>query len=508
MKQFKQYSTPARSIWILSTLMLVYCVSWAAGTSDVPGTPEKEIDPKEKFRYSVVAVRSHTQKYNWLIPWNKNEVQRQVGSALVLNHQKLLTTAELVANHTLIEVKRADVDQPFEAEVLLVDYAVNLALLHVKDPQFWHHLEPVQWGQAKLGEATIYNWKGPNDWEVTPSSVKQLRMGFRAKSEMRIPVLDVNAGLKSQGQGNAIVQSDKVVGMGMVLRESGLTGVPAQFLQAFLDRTNREPYRPFAHTGFEWQRVPQDTVREYLKIPVDQSGVLLSRILPYGTGSDVLKTNDFLVAIAGSSVSNEGKIDHPKWGKVLFQYLFSGDLNKADSTEIEVIRDGKRQKLITRLTSYPPDAHFVPLEEANQRPHYVLRGGLLFQELTISYLKIWGKDWTTQAPPRLNIYRKLGSTLPENKDRRIVQLTRVLPTSITIGFQNLTNVVVTQINGKEIHRLQDVVEAFNQPKEGFHKIQFLPGSGRDHLILPDAELEATNQQVLKNFQIPQLEVLE
>ena len=65
---------------------------------------ETEKPTSREFKKSVVLIRSYQQAHDWLIPWNKKSLRQRNGAALVLPKQQLLTTAELVVNHTLIEV--------------------------------------------------------------------------------------------------------------------------------------------------------------------------------------------------------------------------------------------------------------------------------------------------------------------------------------------------------------------------------------------------------------------
>lgn len=469
-------------------------------------TPSEEKKAKE-FQHSVVLIQSYQQEHDWLIPWNKKKLQKQNGAALVLPRQRLLTTAELVANHTLIEVRKNGEETPYEAEVVLLDYAVNLALLHVKDVSFWGGLEPVIWGEDATGQGVIQHWKNQREWKNTPANIKNLFIGYRQRSRAYFPIIEVIASVKNGVQGNAVVFDDKVVGMTMQLRDSSIDIFPASFLQAFLKRIEQSPYQGFPQRGFTWQKIPQDTVREYLKIDLKQSGVLVDRVLHYGTGSDVLQPNDFIISMQGWVLSNEGQIDHPKWGQVLFDFLFSNILEQEKTVTLEVIRSGETITLESQLADFPADRHPVPLKAVDQPPRYVLRGGLLFQELDLNYLTLWGKDWFTKAPSRLRIYHQLEAHLSENKDKRLVVLTRVLPSALSIGYQDLHNVIVTKINDQEIDSLSDVVAAFKAPKEGYHQVWFQPGSRRSFLILPDDELHQTDQQILQDFQIPQLEQL-
>ena len=485
--------------WIL----LIYCL--ASPLSSGAETENESIDASN-LQKNVVVIRSYQQSYDWLIPWNKKALRQSAGAALVLARQQLLTTAELVSNHTLIEVRKPGDSNPYEAEVILLDYGINLALLYVPDAKFWHGLSPVKWGELELGSGKIAYWKNKNEWESISANIKQLFVGYRSRSRSRFPIVEVIASLKSDVQGNPLVQKDQIVGMTMQKRDSNLDVFPSSFLKAFIERSIGKPYQSFPQRGFAWQEIPQETVRDYLQIEKNLTGILIEQIWHYGSGSDVLQPNDFLVSMAGRKISSEGKIEHPQWGNIIFDFLLT-DLHAEDSISLEVVREGKQITLQSKLADFPADHHSVPLRNVFEPPRYVLRGGLLFQELNMNYLELWGKEWRSKAPVRLSIYQQLEADLAENKDRRLVLLTRVLPAPINIGYQDLHNLIVTKINDQPVHKLMDVVHAFQHPKGAFHQVNFLPGSNRAYLVLPVDEMQETDQQILQNFQIPQLERL-
>ncbi len=484
----------------LQLLLIVFLLPSSLWSTETEPTPRE-------FKNSVVSVRSYQQAHDWLIPWNKKALQQRNGAALVLPKQQLLTTAGLVNNHTLIEVRKPNDEKPYEAEVILADNAINLALLHIPDPAFWGKLSPVEWGKAEVGDSKVQYWENKNEWKSVAGKVKQLFIGYHAGSRAHFPSLEVAASLKSRVQGNPIVQNNQITGMVMQLRDSNLDALPASFLQTFIEKAASQPYQGFPQRGFGWQRISQDSLRSHLEIDKKLTGILITRVFQYGTGSDVLEPYDFLISIAGRPLSNEGKIEQPQWGSVLFDYLFTEKSATEATFPLEVIRQGKRIALQTDLTDFPAEQYSVPLKTVEHPPRYVLRGGVLFQELNMNYLELWGKEWQSKAPARLSIYQQLEANLSVNKNRRLVLLTRVLPTPITIGYQDLRALIVTEINGHSIQRLEDVVAAFETPREGFHQVKFLPGSNRAYLILPDAEMKTTDQQILQHFQIPQLERL-
>ena len=107
----------------------------------------------------AVLLKTYQQSYDWRIPWEKGEITTQTGMGLVVslpelsenlsseNFQSeklyLMTTAELVANATLIEATRKDTRVPFQAKLMRMDFAANLALIEINNAKFWNELKPV-----------------------------------------------------------------------------------------------------------------------------------------------------------------------------------------------------------------------------------------------------------------------------------------------------------------------------------------------------------------------------
>jgi len=292
-------------------------------------------------------------------------------------------------------------------------------------------------------------------------------------------------------------------------------------LLEFLQRSRSNRFQNLTHRGFRWRRLPQGSINDYFGIPGHKSGILISQVLPHGTGSDVLKVGDYLTRIGKWELTHNGKINHPNWGISLFDLLFLDQYKAGDFVELSVIREKKPLILHTKINSYGGDAHLVPLKRVGFSPRYIIQGGFLFQELTIDYLSIWGNNWRTRAPLRLRLFLEQNKTvmIPDKNNHvinsgsnnytskyksRIVLVTQVIPDSINIGYQNLSNVIVIKINNQSIKSLTDVSEAFMKPINDFHRIDFIPGSERMSIVLPKEKMEESNQRIKNNYRIPKL----
>ncbi len=55
---------------------------------------------------------------------------------------------------------------------------------------------------------------------------------------------------------------------------------------------------------------------------------------------------------------------------------------------------------------------------------------------------------------------------------RLVILSRTIPTEATLGYERISSVIVTKVNGKEIADIPSLVNAFKTPeKNGIHTIE-------------------------------------
>ena len=328
------------------------------------------------------------------------------------------------------------------------------------------------------------------------------------------------SGISNSSHGYPVLQDNKTVAMILDSDRNGARGMPAEMLLEFLQRSGSDKFQSLTHRGFSWRRLPQGSIKDYFGIPENKSGILISRVLPNGTGSDVLKTGDYLTRIGKWDISHNGKINHPNWGIALYDLLFLDQFKAGDSVELSVIRDKKPLILQTKAKTYGNDSYLVPFKTVGFSPRYIIQGGFLFQELTIDYLSIWGKNWKTRAPLRLRLFLEQNQTVMiPNKyseknsghneknskhQKRVVLVTQVIPDAINIGYQNLSNAVLLKINDQPINNLTDVSEAFLKPHKGFHRIDFLPGSGRMSAVLPVEELEESNQRIKINYRIPKM----
>ena len=89
--------------------------------------------------------------------------------------------------------------------------------------------------------------------------------------------------------------------------------------------------------------------------------------------------------------------------------------------------------------------------------------------------------------------------------RKIVFLTQILPTRDTVGYEQISNLVVKKFDGREILNLDQFAEAAAQRVSGYHKIEF---EDDPHQIYLDAnQVEQDAAQLQKIYSLPALQRL-
>ncbi|MDT7810974.1 MAG: hypothetical protein QOJ42_890, partial [Acidobacteriaceae bacterium] len=177
-----------------------------------------------------------------------------------------------------------------------------------------------------------------------------------------------------------------------------------------------------------------------------------------------------------------------------------------DSVPFQVQREGKSLQLNITLEHRSADDYVIPPYNVGEPPRYYVLGGLIFIELSRQYLREWGGNWQKEAPPRFVYFDRFQSELFPEGNRRIVVLSQVLPSTATIGYDELAFLTVTKANGKEVKSLADLAEAAKNSTDGFIKIE--TEEDPKQLELDPKQVSEEAPQLQQNYGISSLERLQ
>src|ERR1700730_6337369 len=121
------------------TFLCLICLTASAFAKKEPALP----GAKAK-QLSLVRVNVTGQQYDYFRPWQKKAPFSKRGLGAVLSQGRVLVTADLVANQNYVELERAESGEKSAAEVRVVDYEANLALLEPTDDTTWCGITPLE----------------------------------------------------------------------------------------------------------------------------------------------------------------------------------------------------------------------------------------------------------------------------------------------------------------------------------------------------------------------------
>lgn len=449
---------------------------------------------------SFVRVNATIQTFNAGQPWQRNNPQRRSGLGTLLSPKEILTTAEMVANQTYLELENANSSQSVQAEVVAIDYKANLALLTpVGDPGFLNKKTPLKLGKpANIGDS-VNVWQFENNGTTlkTTASIRAVETSASFLPGFSFLSYTLKGSMQSASSSFTLpaTRNGKLLGVltsydsDDQISEVIAPEVVATFLKDARDGT----YEGFPSLGCATQRTEDKSFREFLSLSPSGGGLYISKVKTDSPAAKSgLKEGDVLLSVADNDIDRRGYFKHPAYGPLPWTVLIRSNKMVGDSITLGILREGKEQTL--KATLEAPQAPLVPSHINDSPPPFLIKGGLVFQELSREYLRAYGDKWTTRAPLSLMYAMENPDKFEENRDS-IVFLARVIPNPATIGYDRLSGIIVNGANGKPIQNISELATALSTPPENnIHTIELDDSPSK--LYLDAAISDDVDQQLL------------
>lgn len=427
----------------------------------------------------LLRISSTSQEYNIAQPWEKKSPNTRKGIGVLVGKNQIITTAEMGANTTFIEIETIDSSTSMPAKTVVIDYEANLALISVIDPEHQKvlaKLTPMEISpSAKLDETVqVYQAEDNGKLLVTEGVIRGADVVSSFVDGHFFLAYEVKASMQSAANSFTIpvMKEGKLLGiLTSYSSEEQLLDVTApEIIRAFLNDANDGEYDGFPALGITTSRTSDPHFRSWLKLNDDHGGLFIERVTRNSAAEKAeIKQGDVLLAIDGYEIDRKGFYESENYGPLFWGHLIAGSKKSGEKVTLSLLRNGEKISKEVTLSRQPDD--IIPSHMYGKAPRYLIKGGFIFQELTNSYLQAYGKDWETRAP--LDLLDAFNHPEDYEKGRnRLVILSRTIPTEATLGYEGISSVIVTKVNGKDIADIPSLVAAFETPeKDGIHTIE-------------------------------------
>lgn len=489
-----------RAVFLLACLLLTLARDVRA----------EEVKPEAPL--SVVRVNVTQQPWDFARPWGKRPPYSRRAIGTILSDNRVLVTAELVANANYVEFEAAEGGQKVPATVEVVDYEANLAVLKPEDNAFLKSYKPLELTHASIGDTlSVWQLETTGTLLVTKGQMTTVEVTRYPIDDSPLLVYRMTTPLQFRDSSFTlpVVKDGKLVGL--IMRYDNTTNnaeiLPAPVIEHFLQDAKKAPYEGFARVGIYSSPTRDPQFRRYLGLGSSIVGGIyvsdVQRDSPAATSG--LEKGDVLLQVDGQTVDQDGNYKDPEYGKIALAHLFSTRHYDGDVVKCVVFRKGEKKELSITLKHRPVESYVIEPYVIDRAPKFYVLGGLVLEELSRQYLKEYGAEWQKKAPEQFVYFDRQQNELFKDGPKKVVFLNRVLPSDMTVGYEELNQLIVSKINGVAIQSLSDIPAALNKAINGLHKIEF---DGEPRMIYLDAAQVSANEAAFQQkYRLPALQRL-
>jgi S1-C subfamily serine protease len=429
-------------------------------------------------------------------PWKNDTYEETMGTGFVIDGQRILTCAHVISDSTNIMARKSTSGEKFMAKALFFGHDSDLALVTVEDKTFFSDTLPLLLNGLPALPASVLVAGyplGATNLTCTKAALTNIVMYRYAHSKKTLPVIGLDSKIEHGASGGPAFKDDYTVfGVAFqVPRDAKKTChiIPCTVIEQFLNDIKDGRVDGVADSPFDVV-APMESpdMRKAYKMGDKRAGVLVCSLREAANTPAIFKKDDVLLSVDGMRIANDGQVLH--LGRSIDFQAVMAEKQLNATVKFEVLRNGKPLKLeyaLSKLTAEPGEPGYEAGFDC--RPAYFITSGLLFTTLSKAYIAEAGMD-------SLTLDKRVAVNM--DGDRRVM-LVYVLQDDSTLGYQEIMHTQVTEINGKKVTTVREVMEAVDKQKDGF--ITFLLANSMP-VILDVENMKAATPRILELYGIP------
>ena len=482
MKKYSLYSSYILLLAIFTTT--AFCpVQSNAGENDI--------------RQSMVKIYATQLAPDYQNPWRLNDAIRVSGSGCVIANKFIITNAHVVSNQTFIQVRSFGKSEKYKADVFAVSHEADLALLTVSDKSFFNDISPLPFDDLPELQDNVFVYgfpEGGDNLSITKGVVSRIEHRVYTHSSENFLAIQIDAAVNSGNSGGPVISNGKIVAVVMQAMENAQNtsyAVPVPIIQHFLKDMEDGNYDGFPKLAIAIQELENNSLKKRFGLPEDQTGILVTDVMDESTTGGLLRKYDILLKINGHPIADDGTVEFRPNERTNADYYIE-QYQIGQQANIELFREKERKQVRIKMAT---GQYFqVFRKQYDTRPHYFIFGGLVFSPLTMNFLHLYGENWTDDAPINL-LYSAMYGYWKEDK-KEIVTIIKVLPHDINIGYHNMYDEIVEEVNGVPIRDLAHLNSLIYKGSESLIELKLRDGG---LIVIDREEAEKTHDSLLKQY---------
>lgn len=453
---------------------------------------------------SVVMIQTVKQSYSYTTPWKQQSMTGGVGSGFIIEGNRILTNAHNISDNRYIIVKKENIAKKYPAIVEFVGHDCDLALLKVPDKSFFEETVPLEFGELPQVNSTVSTYgfpMGGTHISVTEGVVSRIQTNIYVHSGADSHlVVQTDAAINPGNSGGCVIQDGKVIGVafqGMLQADNIGYMIPTTVIEHFLEDVNDGKYDGFGSLGIIlFAGLHNDGYRDFLKLPEDVQGIVVTSVLLNSSAEKVLAKDDCITQVDNFDIDNDGMINI--YGS---KHHMSEAIEKkqiGQKVNLTFWRNGEKKTAELTIQLNRPVFEYARLYD--NPPKYVCFAGLTFIAASRNFLETWGTDWINQIPHTLRYLFSNSQQLNTDRLRKeYVILSEILPDPINAYADGFLNKPLESINDIPIRGLDDVGKAFENRESDFYILKFMDSDRPLSIETKKAHLQ--NELILKKYNI-------
>ncbi|GAA6167420.1 S1C family serine protease [Sessilibacter corallicola] len=484
---------------LLICLLALYWISFTVQADEV----SKDVKALQRLKQAVIKIHTTRAAPDYFTPWRLLNLEQTSGSGAVIKGKRIPTNAHVVADARYLQVQKHNDPKKYLANVEFVSHEADLAILSVEDATFFDGLNPLRIGKMPepLTEVSVFGFPfGGQTLSITRGILSRVEHQRYAHAGSFLLAGQIDAAINPGNSGGPVIVDNRIVGVVMQANAGGRAEnlgyfVPPPVINHVLKDAEDGQYHGVPALGFRTQGLEGPASKRAHGLSEDDNGILVTKVFEDSVLSGELLEQDILLSINGYQIADDQTIKLDEDLRSNFKFIVD-NMHPGDELNLVVSRNGETVKIQSAAELNSANRSLVLGPQYDQRPRYLVYGGVVFVPLNMNLIKRWGRDWHNQAPVEFLYSRGVWST-PQRQE--LIVALKVLAADVNLGYHNWSNWIIHSINGEPVKNFNDFAQTLRNFSGDF--VHIADDQGYQMIIDHDEALK-TESEIEELYGLP------